>query len=118
MNTYKNEDVWFQLICECYDSGMSQKDWCYRNAIPKSTFDHAVKRLKTKGYVFPHKKTKKNIAHKSDEGPEILINKGNITVTIKGVGAPALLANIINAISGSESSAEIANANNTRGTLA
>ena len=117
MNKYNNDEEWCKIIREWRNSGMSQKDWCHMNNIPKSTFDHAINRLKNKGKIIPQNKTKKNVLNQS---PEVIITKGDITVKIIGAESdPSLLTNIIKAMGGSESSVEeISNASNNQGPFA
>ena len=42
----RSDQEWITLIQDCRSSGMSDKDWCERHQIPKSTFYHHVRQLK------------------------------------------------------------------------
>lgn len=54
---------WMQLITECRQSGLSDKDWCAANGINISTFYNAVTQLRRKAYQIPEREQEKGIVH-------------------------------------------------------
>lgn len=47
---------WMQLIQECRTSGLSDKEWCFQNGIPVSTFYYHARKLRASACQLPEKK--------------------------------------------------------------
>lgn len=51
--TRRSDQEWFNIISECRQSGLSDKNWCEIHDIPISSFHTAAKRLRNKAYAVP-----------------------------------------------------------------
>lgn len=53
-----NDHEWMNIIHECRNSGLTDKEWCSEHNIPMSTFYSSLKRLRDKACEIPVSKGK------------------------------------------------------------
>lgn len=73
------------LIMECRKSGMSDYQWCEKNAIPGSTFYTWITRLRKEGYKLPKTEVKYNNSFSTNQ--EIV----KVEVVSKELKAPTVV---------------------------
>jgi hypothetical protein len=49
----RTDQEWLELIQECRNSGMSDKDWCDQHHIQRSSFYYHIRRLRYNACVIP-----------------------------------------------------------------
>jgi len=72
-NNYRSDQEWLDLITECRQSGLTDKDWCETNSIPVSSFYNAISRLRKKACEVPEREGSVPVmdltSHKQDVVP-------------------------------------------------
>jgi transposase-like protein len=97
----KSKEEWNQLIKECRESGLSDRQWCLLNGIPPSTMYGHVKRLRREGGDIPFASKLKVISatqdivqvHLSDE-PKIRTVETAQLAQYQDISTPAIVIDI------------------------
>ncbi len=77
-NTKLNLDKIFQLVMECRQSGLSDRQWCIEHEINPSTFYYWIKKLRDKAcYDVPE-----NTYHGNNQAPACVIKQDVVRVDI------------------------------------
>lgn len=83
---FVRKDEQIRLIMECRQSGLSDYQWCQRNAIKPGTFYNWVSKLRKSGYTFPESQSK-------TVGTEVVQDVVKVNLVSQEISSPVIEQN-------------------------